>query len=130
MSCIKGKNTKPEVKLRKLLFSKGLRGYKTSAKSLGKPDIVFTKAKVIIFVDGCFWHKCPECFIQPKTNASFWTRKINSNVKRDLLVNQKLKKEGWKVIRIWEHDIKKKNINNLASRIIKVVNGRKKDGFV
>jgi len=117
MSMIKGKNTKPELFLRKYLFSKGLRGYRLNPKLLGKPDIIFNKHKLLIFIDGCFWHKCPKCFIKPRTNVKFWNKKINGNIKRDLNVNQLLKKEGWKVIRFWEHEINK-NIESCYKKII------------
>jgi len=117
MSQIKGKNTKPEIMLRKFLFSKGLRGYRISEKITGKPDIVFTKYKVVVFVDGCFWHKCPKCFREPDTNREFWTKKINRNVRRDKKVNEILTKNGWKVIRLWEHEIKS-DINGCYTRVL------------
>ena len=107
MSMIKCINTKPEIRLRKLLFSNGLRGYRVKTKIKGKPDIVFTKKKVAIFIDGCFWHKCPKCFVRPGTNKEFWNKKINSNVKRDKKINNYLKKEGWIIIRLWEHEVRK-----------------------
>lgn len=106
MSRIKGKNTKPEIILRKYLFSKGLRGYKINAKLPGKPDIVFQRHNIAIFVDGCFWHKCPKHFTLPQQNMRFWKAKIEGNVKRDKLVNRELTEKGWKVIRIWEHDVR------------------------
>ena len=73
----------------------------------GKPDIVFSKRKIIIFIDGCFWHKCPACFIKPETHTEFWIKKISSNVKSDKKVNKILINDGWKVLRFWEHDIEK-----------------------
>jgi len=103
MSMIKGRNTKPELIIRKLLSSKRIRGYRINYKLLGKPDIVFTKYKLAIFIDGCFWHRCPKCFVEPDKNKEFWKNKINSNIKRDKKVNQTLKKSGWKVLRFWEH---------------------------
>ena len=118
MSMVKGKNTRPEFKLRKLLFGNGIRGYKIHYNILGKPDLVFTKYKIAVFIDGCFWHKCPLCFKNPETNREFWLEKINSNVLRDKGITKKLKSEGWKVIRIWEHDIKGKNINKCLKRIV------------
>ena len=117
MSMIKGKNTKPELMLRKYLFSKGIRGYRVHYKLPGKPDIVFNKYKIAIFVDGCFWHKCPECFKKPATNKKFWKDKIDGNVKRDGEVNKILKREGWKVIRIWEHRIKNRDIKECYNSI-------------
>ena len=111
MSQIKSKNTKPEVVLRKKIFAGGLRGYRINYKLPGKPDIVFTKHKVAVFVDGCFWHKCPKCFVQPTTNKKFWNEKIKGNVQRDKKVNQLLAKSGYITLRFWEHEIKS-NLNN------------------
>ena len=108
MSRIKGKNTGPEVKLRKMLFAKGIRGYRIHYDLLGKPDIVFVKKKIVIFIDGCFWHKCPVCFQEPETRKEFWMKKIQSNVERDIRVNELLQIEGWKILRFWEHDMRKK----------------------
>lgn len=116
MSMIKGKDTKPEIALRKLLFSRGLRGYRVHYSLPGKPDIVFPKSKIAVFIDGCFWHKCPKCFIKPATNKKFWKKKIESNVKRDRVVNTELRKKGWKVLRIWEHEIRK-DLNKYCIRI-------------
>jgi DNA mismatch endonuclease (patch repair protein) len=107
MSKIRGKNTAPEIKLRKLLWSEGIRGYRIHFKLPGKPDIVFSKKRVAIFIDGCFWHKCPVCFQEPETRKEFWMKKILSNIDRDVKVNIQLKEKGWTVIRIWEHEIKK-----------------------
>ena len=107
MSRIRGKNTGPEVKLRKLLYGQGIRGYRVHYKLHGKPDIVFTKKKIAIFIDGCFWHKCPVCFQEPETRKEFWMKKIHSNVERDKKINEILLKDRWKVIRIWEHEIRK-----------------------
>src|SRR3989338_6608055 len=83
MSMIRSKNTKPEIILRKLLSASGVKGYRINYKLTGKPDIVFPKQKIAIFVDGCFWHMCPKCYIQPKSNPKFWINKIKGNVKRD-----------------------------------------------
>lgn len=107
MSRIRAKNTGPEVKLRKMLFAAGVRGYRIYYKLPGKPDIVFTKKKIAVFVDGCFWHKCPICFQEPETRKEFWMKKIQSNVDRAAKVNEQLRADGWKVIRIWEHEIRK-----------------------
>ena len=107
MSRILGKNTKPEMTIRRLLWKEGLRGYRIHYDLPGKPDIVFTRKKTIIFIDGCFWHKCPECFREPKTNTDFWMQKINQNVQRDKEVNAQLSTDGWTVLRFWEHDVRK-----------------------
>ena len=110
MSRIKGKNTGPEVKLRKMLYAQGIRGYRIYCNLPGKPDIVFLKKKIAIFIDGCFWHKCPVCFQEPDTRKEFWMKKIQSNIERDKKVNELLQNDGWKVIRLWEHDVRKKPV--------------------
>jgi len=107
MSQIKAKNTTPEIILRKALFKNGLRGYRIHYSLHGKPDIVFTKYKLAIFMDGCFWHKCPKCFIKPKTRTDYWLKKIENNKQRDKLINERLSNEGWTVLRFWEHQIEK-----------------------
>ncbi len=107
MSRIRAKNTGPEIKIRKLLWSSGIRGYRIHYNLPGKPDIVFIKKKVAIFIDGCFWHKCPFCFKEPETRKEFWMKKINSNIERDKKVNETLLKDGWNVLRFWEHEVKK-----------------------
>jgi len=111
MSCIRAKNTEPEIKLRKLLWSQGIRGYRIHYNLPGKPDIVFIKKKIAIFVDGCFWHKCPLDFQEPETRKEFWMKKINSNVERDVKNTKELQKDGWIVMRFWEHDVRKKPEN-------------------
>jgi len=113
MSRIKGKNTKPEMLLRKALWAKGFR-YRLHAKIQGKPDVVFISQRVAIFVDGCFWHGCPLHSVKPKSNRKFWEDKLKSNRIRDKRVTASLRQQGWKVIRIWEHEIK----NNLEKVLI------------
>lgn len=110
MSRIKGKDTQPEIILRKALSSAGLKGYRLHSKLPGKPDIVFLKKRIAIFIDGCFWHKCPSCFVKPGTNKKFWKEKIDSNVKRDKTVTAELRGSGWKVLRIWEHELSREKI--------------------
>lgn len=105
MSRIRGKDTKPELLLRKALWAKGLR-YRVKNKLPGRPDIVFPGKKVVVFVDGCFWHGCPEHLIMPKSNSTFWKDKIQGNIKRDARVTAALEKDGWTVLRFWEHEMK------------------------
>lgn len=106
MSRVKSKNTSLELKFRKMLFDKGLRGYRLNYKLLGKPDIVFTRYNVAIFLDGCFWHKCPKCFKHPSSNKEFWKTKILTNIRRDKKVNKELSLLKYKIIRFWQHEIK------------------------
>ena len=105
MSKIRSKNTKPELLLRKSLWSEGIRYRLHSKKLPGKPDMVIPKKRVVVFVDGCFWHKCPRCYKKPASNTEYWTKKIRYNISKDKRINNRLKKTGWKVIRIWEHEI-------------------------
>lgn len=119
MSQIKGKDTKAEVKLRKQLWDLGLRGYRLHGRKItGNPDIYFPTQKLAIFIDGCFWHRCPKCYIKPKTNSSFWKNKIQSNVDRDKRVDKEIRRNGIRSLRIWEHEMKKAP----EACIIKVVN--------
>jgi len=118
MSRIRGKNTKPELLLRKALWKEGLRYTLKNNDVPGKPDLVFRKQKTVVFVDGCFWHRCPEHFIKPANNADFWIKKIQSNVDRDCRVNSDLEKAGWKVMRIWEHDLKKDRLMATINKVL------------
>lgn len=106
MSQVKGKNTKLEVIFRQFIWDKSMRGYRLHAKLPGKPDLFFRSKKVAVFIDGCFWHKCPICFKYPKTNKKFWMEKIKGNVNRDLNNDVKLNEMGIRPIRFWEHEIK------------------------
>ena len=108
MSRIKGKDTKPEEIVRKYLFSKGFRYRKNVAALSGKPDIVLPKYHTCIFVNGCFWHKHEGCryFVWPKNNAEFWKEKITKNVERDERNEAILRHSGWKVIIVWECQLK------------------------
>lgn len=105
MSRIRSSNTLTELKFRKFIWQKGLRGYKIKSKITGKPDIYFSKQRLAVFIDGCFWHKCPIDFIRPKSRNDYWDTKINNNIKRDKKIIKKLSSEGIKVIRFWEHEI-------------------------
>lgn len=109
MSHIRSTNTKPEETVCKYLFSKGLR-YRKNVQSLpGKPDIVLRKYKTVVFVNGCFWHK-HDCgrFVMPSSNTEYWAKKINGNVERDNKNTALLEAQGWKVLIIWECQLKKK----------------------
>lgn len=108
MRAIKSENTSCEVLLRRTLWKEGIRGYRIHRRDLpGKPDIAFSRQKVAVFVDGCFWHGCPRCFRMPQTNTSYWKNKIERNVVGALAATEKLREMGWKVIRLWEHDVLK-----------------------
>jgi DNA mismatch endonuclease (patch repair protein) len=107
MSRIRAKNTKPETSLRSALHLRGLR-FRIHRNDLpGSPDIVFPRHKIAIFIDGCFWHGCPKHGVHPRTNRKFWVDKIEANRKRDRRASRELRKLGWRVIRVWEHDVKR-----------------------
>lgn len=119
MSRIKNKGTKPEILLRKTLWRKGFR-YRLRSNLPGTPDLVFPSRKTAIFVDGCFWHRCPEHYQAPKQNAQFWQEKISANVTRDQAVNQELAAVGYTVVRIWEHELRA-DVEQVALKIITVL---------
>lgn len=104
MSRIRAGDTGPELALRRAIWASGLR-YRLRYKLLGRPDLVFVSARVAVFVDGCFWHGCPVHSVKPKTRAEFWEKKIGGNMVRDAEVQSSLGKQGWKVLRFWEHEI-------------------------
>lgn len=103
MSRIRGKgNRKTEIAMLELMKSNGITGWRRNQALLGKPDFVFRKERVAVFVDGCFWHGCPKHCQMPATNRDFWRNKLEANQKRDRHVTRFLKRNGWTVIRIWE----------------------------
>jgi DNA mismatch endonuclease (patch repair protein) len=103
MSAIHSENTMPEVVLRKALWTRGLRFRIHYGKE--KIDITFPSKKLAIFVDGCFWHGCPIHSHIPKSNVGYWLPKLKKNMERDKATNERLTKDGWKVMRFWEHDM-------------------------
>jgi DNA mismatch endonuclease (patch repair protein) len=122
MSGNKGKNTTPELLLRKALWNKGIRGYRLHWKQVpGQPDVAFVDKKVAVFVNGCYWHRCPRCHPhEPKTNSDFWKKKFEANEVRDKKKTQALQAQGWQVITIWECEIKK-NIEACVEQIKQVI---------
>ena len=122
MSANKAKNTKPELLLRKTLWSMGVRGYRLHPKVVpGRPDITFNQRRIAIFVNGCFWHQCPYCKpSNPKTHISFWNQKFKKNVERDIQKMYLLHKSKWKVIVVWECQLKN-NPENLIKSILNTI---------
>ena len=108
MSRIRRKNTRPE-----LILKKKIKDYIYQPKIFGNPDFANYKTKTVLFVDGCFWHKCPKHFIEPKSNKKYWIPKIERNIVRDKEVEIAYRKSGWNVIRVWECEIKKQNKHTL-----------------
>lgn len=111
MAAIRGKDTKPEILVRRFLFSKGLRFRKHVRSLPGTPDIVLPKYKTVVFVNGCFWHGHPGCIHNrlPQTNSGFWEAKITRNRQRDEQTEIELNRLGWRVLRIWECELKPKD---------------------
>lgn len=107
MSRVRSKDSKIETLFRKELWKNGLRYRKNSSKYFGKPDIILSKYKTVIFVDSCFWHGCKKHCRIPATKRNYWAAKIRRNTERDHEVVRHYKKENWKIFRIWEHEINK-----------------------
>lgn len=112
----KRKDTEPEKRVRNLLHGMGLR-YRVDYSPLGgrrRADIVFTRSRIAVFIDGCFWHGCPEHYIAPKSNAGYWSSKIARNTERDAETAAELEEAGWKVFRAWEHEVPDTVANSIA----------------
>jgi DNA mismatch endonuclease (patch repair protein) len=121
MSAVRSsRNKTTELRFIEILRANKITGWRRRSIMLGKPDFVFTKKKVAIFIDGCFWHGCKKCRTIPKQNNLFWKNKIGRNVERDREVTRGLKREGWKVLRIWEHGLKK-NFESVVTKISKIL---------
>ncbi|WP_126973878.1 very short patch repair endonuclease [Gynurincola endophyticus] len=123
MSQIKGKDTKPEMIVRKYLFSQGLR-FRLHKKELpGKPDICLPKYKTVIFIHGCFWHGHVGCkyYVIPKTRTDWWLNKINRNIENDIKATSELRKMRWNVIEIWECQLKKANLEETLENLLKEI---------
>ena len=122
MSSNKGKDTKPELQLRRSLRDAGYPGYRLQWKIPGRPDITYPGKKIAVFVNGCYWHRCPRCDLPlPKTNTEFWASKFENNVKRDKQNVELLENIGWTVIVIWECEIKN-DLNGVSKRIVNQIN--------
>jgi DNA mismatch endonuclease (patch repair protein) len=121
MAAIRGKDTAPELSLRKALSAAGLRFRKDYKIGRRRIDIAFPQQKVAVYVDGCFWHGCPKHYRAAKSNTKYWGPKIARNIERDKETNKDLRKRGWKVLRFWEHQIEY-GIQHVAPRIVKWIN--------
>jgi DNA mismatch endonuclease (patch repair protein) len=118
MARIRGNGNKDtELRLMQIFRAARITGWRRGSKLIGKPDFVFPKLKTAVFVDGCFWHGCSKHATWPKTRAAFWLAKITGNKARDRRVNRELRGRGWKVIRVWEHELAKRNIPRLLKRL-------------
>jgi DNA mismatch endonuclease (patch repair protein) len=120
MARVRGRgNERTELALLSILRRYNITGWRRHQPVFGKPDFVFPKFKLAIFVDGCFWHGCPRHATQPATNRAFWRKKLARNKVRDRLVNRELRRRGWQVLRIWQHELTRKNQHRCISRIRK-----------
>lgn len=129
MSRIKGKNTRPEEIVCKYLFFQGFRYRKNDKKLPGTPDIVLPKYRTVIFVNGCFWHGHESCryFVVPKTNTEFWVNKIETNRQRDSKKIKDLQELGWKVIVVWECQLKKNQRENTLVELMNTIRSQNDD---
>lgn len=125
MSRIRGHGNKDtELALMSVFREHKIKGWRRHQPVFGKPDFVFPKLRLAVFVDGCFWHGCPKHYKNPKTNSQFWENKLKANKKRDRQVNRILRNDGWSIIRIWEHHLVKSNYPKVAARIKNSINKR------
>ena len=123
MAAVKASGNKStEIAFIEILKKYSLKGWRRNYKLYGKPDFVFSKNRVAIFIDGCFWHSCPKHCRMPSSNTKYWQRKIVRNATRDREVSKELKKKGWTVIRFWEHDLKEgRGFSQKLSRLKKIL---------
>lgn len=126
MRRVRGKNTGLELQYRKALWAAGLR-YRLNSRLFGKPDLVFVRDKVVVFVDGCFWHGCPIHGEIPKSNEAFWAEKILKNILRDAAVTHELTEMGWTVCRVWEHEIKL-DLGSCVRQLYETIKKKRNDG--
>lgn len=125
MSRIRGRGNKDtELALAKLFRAHRIIGWRRNQKIFGKPDFIFPKLRLALFVDGCFWHGCPKHGTKPANNRAFWRRKFSRNKQRDALVNRTLRRVGWRVLRVWEHELARKNEKRLVRRIERAIANR------
>ena len=122
MSLIRGSGNKDtELRLIQVFRANVITGWRRGSKLPGKPDFVFPKLKTAVFVDGCFWHGCPKHGTKPKNRAAFWLAKLTGNKARDRRVNRELRKRGWTVVRVWEHELRRSDEAKLIRRLFRVL---------
>jgi len=118
MSKIRGRgNLSTEMRMIALMREHGIKGWRRHQCLPGRPDLVFLKERVAVFVDGCFWHGCPVHYVAPRTAIGFWRKKIEGNRERDRRNSRELRSRGWRVLRIWEHDLKRDRRLNAIKRL-------------
>lgn len=114
-------NRDTELALASLFRRHGITGWRRQKPVFGKPDFVFPKLRMAVFVDGCFWHACPIHATKPSNNTAFWRKKLAANKARDQKVNRTLRAAGWRVLRIWEHELAKRNETRLVVRLRRII---------
>lgn len=129
MQAVKNKNTKLENLVCKTLWHRNIRFRKNVLSLKGKPDIAIKKYKIVIFVDSCFWHKCPVHYKAPGTNNEFWDSKITGNMNRDIDINKYYNDKKWHILRVWEHEIKE-DFNSVIEKIVTFIEKAKKDNSI
>lgn len=122
MKAVKNKDSKLEIDFRKTLWNEGFRYRKNVSRFVGKPDLVLKKYRTVIFIDSCFWHGCKKHCKLPTTRMIWWAEKIAKNKQRDKVVNLHYRNMKWNVIRLWEHDLNKRNFHFDTRRIEKSIN--------
>jgi DNA mismatch endonuclease (patch repair protein) len=120
MASIKGRDTVPEMMVRRLLWAHGIRYRVHNTNLPGKPDISNSRSKVAVFIDGCFWHGCRKCYKEPTSNVEFWRAKLRRNIRRRKAVKRELKTRGWTVLEFWEHSVMS-SPNNVMRKIKRVI---------
>jgi len=118
-------NESTEVRLARLLRKIGITGWRRHLHLIGRPDFSFPRERIAVFVDGCFWHGCPEHFTQPKSSKTFWVKKIALNKIRDAKVSRELRRQGWTVVRIWEHALTKRESAKSLRRLVRILRRRR-----
>ncbi|MFI5965360.1 very short patch repair endonuclease [Streptomyces asoensis] len=120
MQAIRSRDTKPEWLIRRLVHAQGLR-YRVATRPLPDlrrtADMVFRSVKVAVFIDGCYWHGCPQHYVPPKTNSGYWSEKVLGNMRRDRDTDQRLVEAGWLVLRFWEHEPSESCANKIATTV-------------
>lgn len=118
MSRIRSQDNKAtELRLTGIFRAIGISGWRRHTPIFGKPDFIFLKLRVAVFVDGCFWHSCPKHSTKPMCNRAFWEKKLTANKERDRLVNRTLRRKSWKVVRIWEHDLDRNHVHRTLRKL-------------
>jgi DNA mismatch endonuclease (patch repair protein) len=116
-------NATTELRLIEVFRAHKITGWRRNHELPGKPDFVFRTKRIVVFVDGCFWHGCPRCYRRPLSNLKYWDAKISRNRKRDRTVRRTLRKLGWRVVRVWAHELARKNQSRLVRRLSAAISG-------